>query len=802
MESKLVLTFNMDPLSPTSPVHEKKNPGGLRRQNSAIQDVQSANYSYEPDSAKMEKMPKCLQQLSLAWDRFSSRSVVIRSVPWALFSAALSILSRVVRDTKFSWWSAAIKHPLAVQVFGIMFAFLITNRVIRAIGRWWDGLMMINQMYMKWYDAFSFIMFNVHKEQKLMRIQSVRTDLSEEDLKWVKHRQRQLQDFSHKMIHWFSLMNALALGTLKYGETGCLQNIECKLPTFGWLTESQEKKLGKSWSGVLSKMDVVKATFEGGHEIESCLRYIGSISADEMELLHEVEDKMYLSVQWIMQALVIVDGEKIIDIAPPILNRVYIAMQDGVGAYLSAYRIAAVPYPYPLAQMMKLLMYAFVFLMPIIIETFTKSVMLTPCLSFLIILSYWGLNRVARELENPFGEDANDLPLHDFCATFNDHIEQMSVLQHNEKLDKVFTFSDLSIPGNQKMPSKKPAALSTQPGTNKPNPAPTTEKVVDQSKMTGGSENLKASNDGRDPKAANKSSRPNSAGGGNLVVCNPDQNSHLVRRKWGEPKNIGKEVPQGAHTAAPASNMDDRCAPFSSEVIEWVQVDSHSEYPPGYHQPQYYPQYDGMETGGGHHTQQSSAHRPLDYRGPVEQYNQHYDPGQYNQHYDQQYSPRANANEQPTPPGDIPVSQRIMPGSSVPDGARRRAPFVFANEQSAQQQVAHPAVPQNQWSEVAAGAPHEEAQFLGQASGTALPPHEVGGERDEQWAHLFLQRRMHIQARMEMTRQMGPRQPAPGQRPMQVDPNWQAQQMGHSAIMPEPQPYQAPGRNPGGDELC
>lgn len=36
---------------------------------------------------------------------------------------------------------------------------------------------------------------------------------------------------------------------------------------------------------------------------------------------------------------------------------------------------------------------------------------LSPILSFFAVLGYWGLNQIAVELENPFGDDENDLPL-------------------------------------------------------------------------------------------------------------------------------------------------------------------------------------------------------------------------------------------------------------------------------------------------------------------------------------------------------------------------------------------------------
>lgn len=456
----------------------------------ALQSANHRNHESEYDVEKQQMSPS--RGLLEAWDRFASRSVLIRSVPWAIVSAGVSLFCTGIRnDDKLSKFSTAIKNPFAVQVFGIMFAFLITSRVTRAIGRWWDGLDTVNQMYRCLYNAFSFIMLNVGKEQKMMEIQLARTDLSNEDVAWIRNRLNQLEDFSHKIIHWFSLMNALALGQLKYGERQCLQHIECKSADFAQLTrQSSKEKMENNTDRRCSKMDAVRHVFEGGQETAASLTYLGEMSPEELKLLNNVEDKMQLCAQFIMQAILIADSEKILDIAPPILNRVYIRLEDSLQHYLGAFNLAAVPYPYPLAQMMRVLMYSFVFMMPVIIEQFTGTGVLTPALSFLIVVCYWGLDRVARELENPFGEDANDLPLHDFCANFNDTIQQMCVVQvqNHEDLDQVYTFSEMYTPGNNRMPLKKPAALS-----NPPVPAP--EKMAAKAKAAAPSDALWSASD-------------------------------------------------------------------------------------------------------------------------------------------------------------------------------------------------------------------------------------------------------------------------------------------------------------------
>jgi hypothetical protein len=68
-------------------------------------------------------------------------------------------------------------------------------------------------------------------------------------------------------------------------------------------------------------------------------------------------------------------------------------------------------------------------------------------LSFLTALSYWGLNAVAIELENPFGEDVNDLPLHELCATLNERILELGCSHVQDTLETVHEFSGMFAKG-------------------------------------------------------------------------------------------------------------------------------------------------------------------------------------------------------------------------------------------------------------------------------------------------------------------------------------------------------------------
>merc|ERR1719174_3345162 len=51
--------------------------------------------------------------------------------------------------------------------------------------------------------------------------------------------------------------------------------------------------------------------------------------------------------------------------------------------------------------------------------TVVKTRFFAAVLSFVVVFSFWSINYIAVELEMPFGDDPNDLPLHDMQSDLN-----------------------------------------------------------------------------------------------------------------------------------------------------------------------------------------------------------------------------------------------------------------------------------------------------------------------------------------------------------------------------------------------
>merc|ERR1712194_179766 len=92
-----------------------------------------------------------------------------------------------------------------------------------------------------------------------------------------------------------------------------------------------------------------------------------------------------------------------------------------MGAFsMAKIKIATVPFPFPFAQVLSFALYAFYVLCPFIVlevmdepgETSLEQISIPLLMNFLTCAGYAAVNEIAIELEEPFGFDANDYPVH------------------------------------------------------------------------------------------------------------------------------------------------------------------------------------------------------------------------------------------------------------------------------------------------------------------------------------------------------------------------------------------------------
>mmetsp|Transcript_10198 Transcript_10198/g.30648 ORF Transcript_10198/g.30648 Transcript_10198/m.30648 type:complete len:465 (+) Transcript_10198:63-1457(+) len=134
--------------------------------------------------------------------------------------------------------------------------------------------------------------------------------------------------------------------------------------------------------------------------------------------------------------------DKVVVIDAPILTRVYQTLARGFVNLLNAKKIVDTNFPFPYAQLIATLLWVNLILTPLIMASLMRGSWVFACLfTFVPIFGSFSLNAAAGQLENPFGNDDNDLPLEHFQAEMN---SSLLMLLH-DRTDHVSHLSPLCV---------------------------------------------------------------------------------------------------------------------------------------------------------------------------------------------------------------------------------------------------------------------------------------------------------------------------------------------------------------------
>lgn len=81
-------------------------------------------------------------------------------------------------------------------------------------------------------------------------------------------------------------------------------------------------------------------------------------------------------------------------------------------------QIMSIPFPFPYAQVTAVLIWVYMLFTPFVMILWTNNSMCAGIFTFISIVCIMSINLIATELENPFGDDTNDLPVHEFHEEF------------------------------------------------------------------------------------------------------------------------------------------------------------------------------------------------------------------------------------------------------------------------------------------------------------------------------------------------------------------------------------------------
>jgi len=144
--------------------------------------------------------------------------------------------------------------------------------------------------------------------------------------------------------------------------------------------------------------------------------------------------------QWVQKLVVQESAAGVLDVPPPILSRFYQELSRGSVCANRARNLTDIPFPFPYSQMLTVLLIVHAIATPLIAAILLQSTTWAVAITFISVLGFWGTNYIAVEIESPFGDDPNDLPLVSIQQDFN---ASLWILLERQSQDvPVFSFQE------------------------------------------------------------------------------------------------------------------------------------------------------------------------------------------------------------------------------------------------------------------------------------------------------------------------------------------------------------------------
>eukprot|EP00929_Paragymnodinium_shiwhaense_P064406 TRINITY_DN32249_c0_g2_i3.p1 TRINITY_DN32249_c0_g2~~TRINITY_DN32249_c0_g2_i3.p1 ORF type:complete len:490 (-),score=88.64 TRINITY_DN32249_c0_g2_i3:73-1542(-) len=351
-------------------------------------------------------------------------------------------------------------NPYVAASSATLIAFSVSFRTNIAWSRFWEACREATFMFSKWTDAYLQLMSFINATEKFNGGEN-------EDTEFLEHCRIEL-------THYFSILSAVASQRLVRGDIRRMEMRRAKGMSWKDQIVMQEDLAATDLTGAgelvamrvidpASKKDkrnqnkrrnAMKARqqtmgfldkYKRGMSLdfrdswESKLSVVGKLSEKEQERLEVSKDRVALCILWISEMVMLL-APKIVAPAP-ILSRVFQEMSNGALGFSQAEKLSDIPFPFIFAQLLNLMLISFTLYAPITFEIVTGDTWLTPLISTITVFNFWALNEIAKELENPFGDEANNVPAVGMHEAFVERL--MELMETTLPSDRSFLPQDL-----------------------------------------------------------------------------------------------------------------------------------------------------------------------------------------------------------------------------------------------------------------------------------------------------------------------------------------------------------------------
>mmetsp|Transcript_34095 Transcript_34095/g.86578 ORF Transcript_34095/g.86578 Transcript_34095/m.86578 type:complete len:540 (-) Transcript_34095:154-1773(-) len=346
------------------------------------------------------------------------------AVPRAVVPALVSMLITLAIEETLSqeFLTHVFAHPYPYTVFANLVGFTLVFRTNIAYTRYWEGITQLRQMSAKWGDsAFLVLSMDCHEQPS-----ATPSPDPPQPGQHTLSSTRQL--YRAAVCHRFSLLHAIAIAHLR-------REVQLrKFTTAAVLNRTDEpdkrpiKASARSTDGWCRGL--LNSFWPSRYEEfldDNPLPVLGGVSDPERRVLETLnsEERVHSELARVLATINSRRAAGGLAVDAPAVSRIHQTLSDGNLGFYQACKLEDTPLPFPYAQVVSLVLVIFAVTYPLLacskasgFEGFYAH-WLAPTLSFVVVLSYFGLYEVARELEDPFIHPPNEAPLVAVQQSFN-----------------------------------------------------------------------------------------------------------------------------------------------------------------------------------------------------------------------------------------------------------------------------------------------------------------------------------------------------------------------------------------------
>lgn len=391
------------------------------------------------------------------------------NIAFGLALGALATFIQYLRNSRHTF-APDLPHHYGMHALGVVVGFAVVFRTNLGWTRYWEAITQLHIMYSKWADAYSQLYAFASSSIETGQQKGTEDGLA---------KAARVEAFLHTAGIHFSIMSALAADRLSHGDT---QRMEKRREMVEWrhqitlrrtlryedMTESRKLPAFCIQEQCTRRSAVPRPDEPTNLWNKSTYSVTGLPSQEEGNMLERSTDRVNVVMYWIIHLLS--QCSKDLDIAPPIQSRMYQELSNGMLGFSQALKIADVPFPFPYAQLLTVILFAYACFIPFYVSIFSDSLYVSPIMTFLLFQGIWGINEVAKELENPFGADVNDISLADFHSRF------MDLMCEVRESNSISTKRRFTVP-TQQATEATDARVDKEPKATPKEPVPSTAQA-------------------------------------------------------------------------------------------------------------------------------------------------------------------------------------------------------------------------------------------------------------------------------------------------------------------------------------